>query len=165
MRDYFHRFALYNRWANARLYEAVGRLTPEAFVAPRSGFFPSIMRTLNHILVADKVWLSRLTGQPHGLTALDQVIHESFSALNAERAIEDKRIIACVEGIGDEAFGQMLRYRTMTDGKETETEIGATLTHLFNHQTHHRGQVHAMLSSTDVSPPPRDFIYFQRETA
>ncbi|HJR21277.1 MAG TPA: DinB family protein, partial [Dongiaceae bacterium] len=75
MKAHFRRMAAYNRWANERLYEAVGHLSPEDFAAPRSGFFPSLLKTLNHILVGDTVWMGRLDGAGSGITSLDQVLH------------------------------------------------------------------------------------------
>ncbi len=76
MKAHFRRMAAYNRWANARLYDAASRLSPAALAAPRSGFFPSILKTLNHILVGDTIWMGRLDGTGHpGVTGLDQVLH------------------------------------------------------------------------------------------
>jgi uncharacterized damage-inducible protein DinB len=86
MKANFRRMAAYNRWANARLYEAVGHLSPEEFAAPRSGFFPSLLKTLNHLLVGDTVWMSRLDGAGnHGISSLDQILHTDFAALRSAR--------------------------------------------------------------------------------
>jgi len=164
MLDHFRRFARYNRWANARLYEAIGQLTPEAFNAPRSGFFPSLSRTLNHLLATDRIWLGRFTGTDHGVKSLDEVLYPDFKDLKAARLIEDEAILAYVNGLSAGALERPLRYRTMTDGKETQSELGPTLAHFFNHQTHHRGQAHAMLSSSEIKPPSLDLIYFLRES-
>jgi uncharacterized damage-inducible protein DinB len=163
MKAHFQRMAAYNRWANEKLYEAVGRLTPAAFAAPRVGFFPSLAKTLNHILVGDTMWLGRLDGKGSpGVTRLDQILHLEFAPLRAARAALDQRIIAFVDGLTEQRIGEVLAYKTST-GIAQETAIDQVLAHVFNHQTHHRGQAHAMLSSTEVPPPSIDLIYFLRD--
>jgi len=164
MKAHFQRMAAYNRWANARLYEAAGKLPPAELAAPRSGFFPSLLKTLNHILVGDTIWLGRLDGKGSpGVTRLDQILHTDFAALEAARSALDERIIGFVDGLSPARLGDDLVYRT-TAGDPMVTPVSQVLAHVFNHQTHHRGQAHAMLSSTDVAPPPLDLIYFLRET-
>lgn len=153
----------YNSWANGRIYQACGSLPHEDFSAARPSFFGSIMATLNHGLVADMLWMGRFTGQaPAGITALDQILHREFAPLAAARhdmntAIEDF-FARPLTGL-NEPF----HYHTMTGGA-TVTPLGLTFLHLFNHATHHRGQVHDMLSATAVAPPVLDLIYFLRET-
>lgn len=162
MKAHFQRMAAYNRWANARLYEAVGRLSPEAFAAPRSGFFPSLLKTLNHILVGDTVWMGRLDATGSGITSLDQILHTDFAALKAARSAMDERAAAYVDALAAARLAEDLVYRTMA-GEAMTMQIAQVLAHVFNHQTHHRGQAHAMLSSTDVAPPVLDLIYFLRD--
>lgn len=163
MKAHFQRLAAYNRWANERLYDAVGKLSPAEFAAPRVGFFPSLARTLNHILVGDSLWLGRLDGQgAPGITSLDQQLHAEFAALRQARAALDARYIAFVDSLGEARIGEMLTYKTVA-GEAMETAIDQVLTHVFNHQTHHRGQAHGMLSSTSVPPPSLDLIYFLRD--
>ncbi|MEZ5831233.1 MAG: DinB family protein [Dongiaceae bacterium] len=163
MKAHFQRMAAYNRWANERLYEAAGQLSPAALDEKRSGFFPSILKTLNHILVGDTIWLGRLegTGSP-GISGLDQILHAEFSALTTARRAIDERIIAYVDGLVPRRLEEDLVYRTMA-GEPLTTQVGQVLTHVFNHQTHHRGQAHAMLSSTEIAPPSLDLIYFLRD--
>lgn len=163
MKAHFQRMAAYNGWANARLYEAAAKLSPAALAAQRSGFFPSILKTLNHILVADAIWMGRLdgTGNP-GITRLDQMLHTEFPALKAARVAMDDRIIAFVDALAPGRLEEDLVYRTMA-GEQMTTPIDQVLAHFFNHQTHHRGQAHAMLSSTEVAPPSIDLIYFLRD--
>jgi uncharacterized damage-inducible protein DinB len=163
MKAHFQRMAAYNGWANARLYDAVGRLSPAALAAPRSGFFPSILKTLNHILVGDAIWMGRLDGTGHaGITSLGQVLHTEFPALKAARVAMDERIIAFVDALAPARLEENLIYRTMA-GEQMMTPVDQVLAHFFNHQTHHRGQAHAMLSSTEVAPPSIDLIYFLRD--
>jgi len=159
---YFRRFARYNAWANHRLYEACASLSPADYRARRPSFFGSIHATLNHILVADRVWMGRFEGVPSGIERLDQILYDEFADLRAARETEDGRILGFVAGLGDEALEDTLRYRNMA-GEPQETPLAWTLAHFFNHQTHHRGQVHGMLSGTPVAPPPLDLIYFLRQ--
>jgi uncharacterized damage-inducible protein DinB len=160
--SYFHRFGRYNAWANRRLYEACAALSPADCRANRPSFFGSIHATLNHILVGDRVWMGRLEGVASGIERLDQILCDEFADLRAAREIEDARILGFVSGLGDDAIAGTLRYRNMA-GESHETPLAWVLAHFFNHQTHHRGQVHGMLSGTPVAPPPLDLIYFLRQ--
>jgi uncharacterized damage-inducible protein DinB len=162
MKAHFQRMAAYNRWANARLFEAAGKLPPEAFAAPRSGFFPSLLKTLNHILVGDTVWMGRLDGAGSSITSLDQILHTDLAALTAARIAMDNRIVAFVDAVAPARLAEDLVYRTVA-GDPMRTQVTQVLAHFFNHQTHHRGQAHAMLSSTDVAPPSLDLILFLRD--
>jgi uncharacterized damage-inducible protein DinB len=154
--------AAYNRWANARLYEAVGQLSPAEIAAPRSGFFPSLLKTLNHLLVGDTVWMGRLDGSGSSITSLDQTLHTDFAALKAARVAMDNRIVAFVDHLAPTRLAEDLVYRTVA-GDPMRTPVAQVLAHFFNHQTHHRGQAHAMLSDAKVSPPVLDLIYFLRD--
>jgi uncharacterized damage-inducible protein DinB len=162
MKAHFRRMAAYNRWANARLYAAVGKLSPEEFAAPRSGFFPSLLKTLNHILVGDTVWMGRLEDTGSGIKSLDQILHAEFGALQAARGAMDERIVAYVEAVAPARLEEDLVYRTVA-GDPMRTNVAQVLAHFFNHQTHHRGQAHAMLSSTAVAPPALDQLNFLRD--
>ena len=162
MKANFRRMAGYNRWANQRLYEAAGKLSPEAFAAPRSGFFPSLLKTLNHILVGDTVWMGRLEATGSSIKSLDQILHTEFGALKSARAAMDDRIAAFVDGVAPARLEEDLVYRTVA-GEAMTTQVAQVLQHFFNHQTHHRGQAHAMLSSTEVAPPSLDLILFLRD--
>lgn len=162
MKANFRRMAAYNRWANERLYEAVGKLSPEEIAAPRSGFFPSLLKTLNHILVGDTVWMGRLDGTGSSIKSLDQILHADLGALRMARVAMDARIVAFVDAVAPGRLVEDLVYRTVA-GDPMTTQVAQVLTHFFNHQPHHRGQAHAMLSSTQVAPPSLDLILFLRD--
>ena len=164
MKTYFERMARYNRWANRRLYGAVAQLDPEEFTAPRSGFFPSIAKTLNHLVVADRIWLGRFTGKLSDHKSLDDVPYDDFAALTAAREAEDQRIIAFTRDLAQLLIDANFDYKN-TAGEPKSAPMSAVLAHFFNHQTHHRGQTHAMLSSTRVAPPSLDIGYFIYEDA
>jgi len=160
--SHFQNFAHYNAWANERLYEACGRLPEAEYLKTRPSFFGSIHMTLNHALVGDRVWLSRFTGTQSGISALDQELYADFSGLHVARQAEDALIINYIEGLDENSLVGWLEY-TNVAGEDHADEISVLLAHFFNHQTHHRGQVHGLLSQTDVAPPPIDLIYYLRE--
>lgn len=162
MKAHFERMARYNRWANRRLYGAVAQLDYEEFHAPRSGFFPSLAKTLNHLLVADRIWLGRLTGNLSAHQRLDETPYDDFAALTAAREAEDQRIVAFFKDLPQPRIESVFAYKNMA-GEPKSEEMLPVLAHLFNHQAHHRGQAHAMLSSTRVAPPSLDLIYFMYE--
>jgi len=163
MKTYFESLARYNRWANRRVYAALAELSTDDIAAPRTGFFPSLLKTLNHLIVTDRIWLSRLTATPDTeAKALDQIIAADLADLTAQRRALDERIIGFVHDLSPTRLGEILVYKTMA-GVPHETPINMVLAHVFNHQTHHRGQAHGMLSGTKVPPPSLDMIVFLRE--
>jgi uncharacterized damage-inducible protein DinB len=166
MREHFRTLARYNRWANARLYVAVGDLSVEEYRADRGVFFRSLHGTLNHLLVVDRLWLARVTGErdPGLPDRLDAILHDDRDALAAARAREDERVVAVVDGLDEERLTASLRYRT-TLGWEHEQPVWEVLAHLFNHQTHHRGQAHAVLTGLGRKAPPMDLVLYLREAA
>lgn len=162
MHNYFAMFAAYNRWANERLYATVAELDPADFVADRGAFFKSVHGTLNHILVADQIWMRRFTGngpEPH---SLDEILHDSFSGLQTARRAEDARIIGWIASLNETTIVRRISYTTMA-GEAKQNDLIVLLGHLFNHQTHHRGQVHCLLTGFGKQVPPLDLVYYQRE--
>lgn len=160
----FVRFAAYNAWANRHLYAAAGRLSAEALRAERpAAFFTSILGTLNHLLVADRIWLDRFEGRTPAHARLDEIVHEDLAELAAARRQEDGRIQAFVDGLRERDLDSTLTYRR-SDGTPQGGPLGPHLAHFFNHQTHHRGQAHALLLAAGLHPPQLDYIYYLRET-
>ena len=159
---YFETFARYNRWANTRLYDACAALPDDAYRQDRKAFFGSIHNTLNHLLVGDRVWLGRFTGTDSGIKALNEVLFGDFTALRRAREKEDARIQAYVEGCDEAKLAAILSFKSM-DGTQSSMPLAQVLGHFFNHQTHHRGQVHAMLTQAGAGAPSLDLIAFLRE--
>lgn len=157
----FQQLARYNRWANARLYEAALRMPEERYRAKTGVFFNSLHGTLNHLLVADRIWLRRLTGTGDDPRKLDAILFEDRFQLAAARAAEDERFIAVVEGYDEKALDTLVAYQTLA-GQPQEQVLAEILRHVFNHQTHHRGQAHACISISGEEPPPLDLLLFQR---
>jgi uncharacterized damage-inducible protein DinB len=162
--SYFLTLARYNAWANRRLYDACAALPEAEYMKPRPAFFGSIHGTLNHLLVGDRIWIARLERKPNPKITLDQVLYGDLVALRIARQAEDDRLINVVGGIAERSLDQPLAYAN-TAGKRYQTPLRMVLGHLFNHQTHHRGQVHGLLSQTTVAPPPLDLIFYLRESA
>ncbi len=154
-------FARYNMWANRRLYAACAELPEADYLAPRASFFGSIHRTLNHILVADRIWFGRIVGVPE-ILRLDEELYADLASLTTARIETDRRLVDHADGLGDADLAGDLAYST-TRGEPQVTPLRQVLWHMFNHQTHHRGQVHGLLSQTTVAPPPLDLLYFLRE--
>jgi uncharacterized damage-inducible protein DinB len=164
MKERYRMFAAYNRWANERIYAAAATLPDADYRADRGAFFKSVHGTLNHILVADRIWMRRFTGTGSHPARLDAILHEDFSELRAARRAEDERIIEWVTGLSDETIAAPFRYRTVTNPKTIEQPLGPALDHFFNHQTHHRGQLHGLLTAITGEAPSLDLILLQRET-
>ena len=162
--DYFQTLAHYNRWANGRLYDAVAALPVKEHDKPRpAAYFGSLLGTLNHILVGDWVWLHRFEGAGHLPKALDESPYDDLASLRQAREAEDARVIAFAEGLSEEMLAGDLRYRTLVSPADMVTPWPLALGHLFNHQTHHRGQAHALVKEAGAEPPPLDLIYYLRD--
>jgi len=161
MPAHWRMMAHYNAWANRRLYDACGELSEADLKAGLGAFFGSLLGTLNHLLVTDRIWMARFTGEAAPATALDATLHDALPALRAAREAEDARITAFVDGLDAGALAAPVAYVTLSASLAIR---GAALAHLFNHQTHHRGQCHAMLTRLAVEAPPLDLVYYQRES-
>jgi uncharacterized damage-inducible protein DinB len=162
MKNQFRELAAYNAWANLRLYEAALALPEELYRADVGVFFRSLHGTLNHLLLTDRLWLTRLTGAGEQPRRLDAILCEDRLALARARIAEDARLKGVVEGYDETSLLRPRAYRT-TSGQPQEQVLADILLHLFNHQTHHRGQAHACISIvTKHEPPPLDLLLFQR---
>jgi uncharacterized damage-inducible protein DinB len=158
--------ARYNAWANRRLYDAAAKLSDADYRADRGAFFGSLHRTLNHLLVADRIWMYRFTKEGPTYTALDTIACGDLTVLRTERETEDRRIIAFVDGLDDQRLAANFSYRTITNPADVMQPLSPALAHFFNHQTHHRGQAHGLLTAIGGrdAATPLDLVLFQRET-
>ena len=162
LKPHFQQFAAYNRWANRRVYDDAARLPDAARKRDLGLFFHSLHGTLNHLLVADRIWLRRLTSEGPQPERLDQILFEDFAGLRDAREEEDARIIRFVDGLSEADLDGPFEYRTIA-GKAHAQRRADTLAHFFNHQTHHRGQAHAALTILGVpEPAPLDLLAMQR---
>jgi len=145
MQACFSHLAGYNAWANRQLYDAVAKLSEDYLWRDVGLFFGSLGGTLNHLLVTDRVWMKRFTGTGDHPDRLDAILHRDPGALQREREAEDQRIIAYAAGLTDDALQGEFTYRRMTTPDLVTSKLWPDLIHLFNHQTHHRGQAHTGL--------------------
>jgi uncharacterized damage-inducible protein DinB len=152
MKSHFAMMADYNAWANERLYRMASGLPDEPYRRDVGAFFKSLHGTLNHILCADLIWMRRLTGVGEQPTSLSAILCDELSALWAARQQQDRRIVDYVASLSDAQIEESWAYQTLngTPRQQLRREI---LAHLFNHQTHHRGQAHAILTVLGVSEP------------
>ena len=158
----FRQLAAYNRWANARLYAAALDLSDQAYRLHIGVFFGSLHGTLNHLLLTDRLWLKRLTGEGEHPNQLNAIPYEDRAELTRARIAEDNRLIGIVDKYDEAALASLHSYRT-TSGMPQSQGLADILLHLSNHQTHHRGQAHACLSIlTGGEPPSLDLQVFQR---
>jgi uncharacterized damage-inducible protein DinB len=160
LKAHFDELAAYNRWANRRIYNDAASLPDEVRERAAGLFFGSVHGTLNHLLVADYIWMRRFTGDGPAPERLNQILYENFVELRSAREQEDERIFEFVTGL--EGYDTVLSYQN-SSGKTYQQELGPALRHFFNHQTHHRGQVHAGLTIAGIREPASlDLLGLQR---
>ena len=162
---HYQMFGRYNAWANTRLYDAAARLDGEQYRADRGAFFKSVHGTLNHLLATDRIWMQRFTGTGTAPDRLDAILFETLDELRAARDVEDRRIVDFVDGLGDARIAGSIRYRRVSTPEVFEQPLAPALAHWFNHQTHHRGQVHGLLTGLVGQAPELDLLFYQRLSA
>lgn len=163
MRRHFQMLAYYNQWANERLYDVVAGLGEDDYRRDLGLFFRSLHGTLNHLLVADRVWMKRFTGEGDHPKALDAIICHQFADLRYERIQEDRRICDWIDNLDAEAIAGRFSYSKISDMRTISQRLSPALAHFFNHQTHHRGQAHAALTRLGCEVPSLDLMPFLRE--
>ncbi|MTI42548.1 putative damage-inducible protein DinB [Roseibium hamelinense] len=164
--DQLRLMARNNAYANSRLYEACNRLSQLEFLAARTNFFPSIKDTLNHLWEVDRYYLDALREQGEGLSVFDVPFLQTASELWRAQKKVDHQLIGFCDDLGETDLDREICHDRGKAGQIRET-VGNTLLHLFQHQIHHRGQVHAMLAGTHAAPPQLDefFLKFERHPA
>ena len=166
---HFATMAYNNAWSNHRLLAACARLSQEDFVAPRTSFFPSLKATLNHIVTVDWYYVDALerwrdgrpvNAQPDGFFEPEEPFDTCAELSPAQHAVDRRLVEVCVSLTDDELEHPVAIMRRAGVQPETVTRL---LAHLFQHQIHHRGQAHAMLSGTQVKPPQLDEFFCANE--
>jgi uncharacterized damage-inducible protein DinB len=163
MKDHYATFAGYNAWANHRLYDAAALLSDAEYRADKGAFFKSMHGTLNHLLATDRIWMKRFTGGGEAPDRLDAIVHERLPDLRAAREAEDRRIVGYIASLDEERLRGVIRYRRVSTPDEFVQKLAPALDHWFNHQTHHRGQAHMILTTLGKTAPELDLLYYQRE--
>jgi uncharacterized damage-inducible protein DinB len=157
MLEAFRMFARYNRIANERLYEQCGQLELADYQRERQCSFGSIHALLNHLLLADRIWMSRFAGDGSTTPPLNTILCKTFAELRVARAEQDATIESFFEKVDEDFVSRSTSYVNSQGKGCVETTTVAVL-HFFNHQTHHRGQVHVMISQTHVRPASLDLL-------
>jgi uncharacterized damage-inducible protein DinB len=137
--DHCRLMARYNRWMNERMVAAAGRLDDAARKHDRGLYFGSLHRTLNHLLWADRAWVARIEGTAFDVPAYGADLYDDFATLARERAVTDAAIVALAEGLTDARLAAPFAYRN-SKGERRRAPLWVIMTHVFNHQAHHRGQ-------------------------
>lgn len=163
----FRKMAEYNRWMNQNLLAAVDKLDPGQVFEDRGAFFGSVGGTFNHILVGDIIWLKRFALHPAGFaslqgvtqmpapSALGEILYRDIASFAVARQNLDQAIIDLMDEIPEENYAQVLEYKT-TAAEPQRKQFGFLVQHMFNHQTHHRGQITTLLYQLGVDPGVTD---------
>jgi uncharacterized damage-inducible protein DinB len=162
--------ARYNTWMNGKLYALAAALSDEVRKRDSGAFFKSIHGTFNHLLLADRVWLARFKGvtvpadfMGPGIRSLDQELYSDFEELRRERTLTDDELAAWVSELTPQRLAAPLVF--MRRGQQQESPLWWSVAHLFNHQTHHRGQVTTLLMQQEYDPGVTDLLAMLREEA
>jgi uncharacterized damage-inducible protein DinB len=160
---HFPLMARFNQWVNRQIYDKVATLDEATYRADSGIFFGSIHHTLNHLLVVDRLWLGRITGADRGIHSLDQILFQDFPSLRAAREEEDRALIVLLDGMPDEKIDTTVRFTTIKRDRSFEARTRDLLSGMFNHQTHHRGQIYAVLQQRGMDLPDIDLPFFLPE--
>ncbi len=152
--------ARYNRWQNRSIFDAAGDLDDAARRLDRNAFFRSIHGTLSHLLWGDTIWMSRFDGgeAPEADLGASAVWIESWDDLCTRRSATDQRILDWAGRISGERLNGELTLNSQAIGRKVTKPMALCVAHFFNHQTHHRGQVHAMLTAAGAKPGATDLF-------
>lgn len=146
LRDYAIAMARYNRWMNGKVYEAAATLSDEQRKADRGAFFQSVHGTLNHLLLCDEAWMQRLHGQPVTMTSPRQELHSDFGALRTAREAMDQTLQDWATRLEAVEPSRSLSFFSVSFQKQITMPYVAAVMQIFNHQTHHRGQLTTLLT-------------------
>ena len=133
------------------------------YFSDRGAYFGSVHKTLNHIVTTDMIWMHRIDGTGDVPSDLDVVLHDTLADTRVARADLDARMIAAVDGMDDAALAEPIRFKAR-NGDDVAIATNLMVANLCNHETHHRGQIHAMLTGLGQEVPPFDFFPFLMAT-
>ncbi len=153
--DYFQLMARYNRWMNQKIFAACVQIPDVDRRRDLGAFFKSIHATLDHIFYGDKAWMARFSGKPVDVE-LGQALHADFESLKQDRAAMDDAIVEWSRTLDEAWLREPLTYTSKVDGKTRTLPAWVLVTHLFNHQTHHRGQVTTLVKQLGYEPGVTD---------
>ena len=153
----------YNAWMNGKLYDCCAPIPDAERKRDVGAFFKSIHGTLNHILVADRIWMGRFAGPLFTVKGLDTELYADFDELRREREKTDAAISAWVGKLTDEDLEGTLHYTPITNPQPRANPLWLAVTHFFNHQTHHRGQLTTLLMQRGIDPGVTDLIWLKKD--
>ncbi|WP_010141784.1 DinB family protein [Oceanicola sp. S124] len=158
--DYCRRMARYNAWQNRQMGNAMAGLSPAELTRDRGAFFGSILGTANHLIWGDATWLSRFAGTPKPVGGIKEspAMFATLAEWQAERFRLDGHVQEWAESLGSLDLTGDLRWYSGAAGREVSKPLGLLVMHFFNHQTHHRGQIHAMLTAAGATPGDTDLF-------
>ncbi|MBE9171114.1 damage-inducible protein DinB [Pleurocapsales cyanobacterium LEGE 06147] len=154
--SYYETMAQYNYWMNKKIYAICAEISDEKRKENLGAFFKSIHGTLNHLLYGDKAWMGRFLGQPFFVPDMGQYMYANFEQLRQEREVSDLKIIEWTKNLSSEWLEQPFEYTSNVDAKTRILPTWVLVTHMFNHQTHHRGQLTTLLSQLGYDPGVTD---------
>ena len=161
--EYFLTMARYNQWMSEKLYAVCAEMTDDIRKRESGAPFNSIHGLLNHMLLADRVWLGRFQNRPFIVSSLSQELYGDFDELKTERAKTNEEIIRWTGTLTSEVLAGSFTFTSIVNPNARTMPLWTCVLHFFNHQTHHRGQAHACLSIlTGGEPPSLDLLAFQR---
>jgi uncharacterized damage-inducible protein DinB len=155
MTKYYQTMAEYNHWMNQKLYAICAEIPDTKRKENLGAFFQSIHGTLNHLLFGDRAWMSRFTQQPFS-AKIGQELYANFDELRGQRELTDQQILAWSKTLTSEWLAQPFEYTSSVDGKTRILPTWVLVTHMFNHQTHHRGQLTTLLNQLGYDPGVTD---------
>ena len=156
---YCQLLARYGRWMNERMYAALIALDDAERKRDRGAFFGSIHRTLNHLVWADAIWLSRFGGAPYAEPAYGADLFEDFASLSAARESTDRAVLHWAGQVTAPWLDSALEYRSAADGRRRQLPAWVAAAHMFNHATHHRGQLTTLMKQAGVDPGVTDLPF------
>jgi uncharacterized damage-inducible protein DinB len=172
--EQYRALARYNRWMNRKLYQLAFTLDDAALKRDMGAFFGSIHGTFNHLLLSDRVWMLRFTGdrerftsrtvaqEPIAISSLAQELYADFETLHRERERTDEDLLEWTYALDEAALDRVIEYASV-DGAVQRHALWWALGHLFNHQTHHRAQAATLLTQLGIDPGSTDLLAMLRE--
>lgn len=157
--ELFRTQARYNQWMNEHFYGLCDSISDEERKRDAGAFFKSIHGTLNHLLLGDRLWMSRFLNTVFEVDSLDQELYSDYEELKNERVLTDKSINEYISGLSDEDIKQPLTFRSKVKNADTTLILKDALLHFFHHQTHHRGQVSTLISQQGIDIGVTDMIW------
>jgi uncharacterized damage-inducible protein DinB len=154
--EYYVTMADYNQWMNQRLYALCAEISDETRKADAGAFFKSIHGTLNHLLYGDRAWMGRFTQRSFDLPNIGQDLYDNFDELRHARDEMDREICTWARTLSSDWLSQPFTFTSAVDGQSRTRPTWLLVTHLFNHQTHHRGQLTTLLSQLGHNPGVTD---------